>query len=432
MSPVWKIATLTASPGFGSGAAAPSGAAATGKLCSTRGTTSRPARFTCPRRALGARFGFFAPKRGWTAVPAAPLVTCTMGHGPASITVTGTCVPSSLKRRAMPSLRPMSAFIRQLLHLDLDIHASRQIELRERIDRLRAGIQNIDQPLVRLQLELLAALLIDVRAPQHGPELPLGRQRDRSGDLGAGLFGRAHDVGRGLVDQRVVERFETDADLAGHRSSNRYFLIFVTTPAPTVRPPSRIAKRRPSSIAIGVISSIAIFVLSPGITTFLSGPQPTISTSSPTLILPRSIRPVATVPRPVIENTSSTGIRNGLSTSRLGTGMLLSSAVSRSHTLGTHCLSPSMALSAEPRIIGTSSPGNSYFERSSRTSSSTRSSSSASSTKSHLFRNTTIAGTFTWRASRMCSRVCGVGPSTADTNRIAPSLWAAPVIMFFT
>src|SRR5690606_24503256 len=34
--------------------------------------------------------------------------------------------------------------------------------------------------------------------------------------------------------------------------------IFVTTPAPTVRPPSRIAKRRPSSIATGVIRSIVI------------------------------------------------------------------------------------------------------------------------------------------------------------------------------
>ena len=31
--------------------------------------------------------------------------------------------------------------------------------------------------------------------------------------------------------------------------------IFATTPAPTVRPPSRMAKRRPSSIAIGLISS---------------------------------------------------------------------------------------------------------------------------------------------------------------------------------
>ena len=38
----------------------------------------------------------------------------------------------------------------------------------------------------------------------------------------------------------------------------------------------------------------------------------------------------------------------------------------------------------------------------------------------------------TWRASRMCSRVWGIGPSAAETTRIAPSIWAAPVIMFFT
>ena len=44
-----------------------------------------------------------------------------------------------------------------------------------------------------------------------------------------------------------------------------YSLILVTTPEPTVRPPSRIAKRRPSSIAIGVISSTSISTLSPGI-----------------------------------------------------------------------------------------------------------------------------------------------------------------------
>ena len=37
----------------------------------------------------------------------------------------------------------------------------------------------------------------------------------------------------------------------------------------------------------------------------------------------------------------------------------------------------------------------------------------------------------TWRASRMCSRVCGIGPSAAETTRIAPSIWAA-VIMFLT
>ena len=44
--------------------------------------------------------------------------------------------------------------------------------------------------------------------------------------------------------------------------------------------------------------------------------------------------------------------------------------------------------------------------------------------------NTTIDGTFTCRASKMCSRVCGIGPSSAATTRIAPSICAAPVIMF--
>ena len=43
-----------------------------------------------------------------------------------------------------------------------------------------------------------------------------------------------------------------------------YSMISVTTPDPTVLPPSLIAKRSPSSIATGVISSISITTLSPG------------------------------------------------------------------------------------------------------------------------------------------------------------------------
>ena len=49
--------------------------------------------------------------------------------------------------------------------------------------------------------------------------------------------------------------------------------------------------------------------------------SPTISTSSPTFTIPRSTRPVTTVPRPEIENTSSIGIRNGWSIGRSGCGM---------------------------------------------------------------------------------------------------------------
>ncbi len=45
-------------------------------------------------------------------------------------------------------------------------------------------------------------------------------------------------------------------------------------------------------------------------------PRPTISILSLILTTPRSTRPVATVPRPEIEKTSSIGIKKGLSTSR--------------------------------------------------------------------------------------------------------------------
>jgi len=43
-----------------------------------------------------------------------------------------------------------------------------------------------------------------------------------------------------------------------------YSIIFATTPAPTVRPPSRTAKRKPSSMAMGYIISASTVTLSPG------------------------------------------------------------------------------------------------------------------------------------------------------------------------
>jgi hypothetical protein len=54
--------------------------------------------------------------------------------------------------------------------------------------------------------------------------------------------------------------------LRRNRHGATYSTISVTTPAPTVRPPSRIANRNPFSSAIGVINSTAIATLSPGIT----------------------------------------------------------------------------------------------------------------------------------------------------------------------
>jgi len=50
------------------------------------------------------------------------------------------------------------------------------------------------------------------------------------------------------------------------QEAEAYLMIFVTVPAPTVRPPSRMAKPRPSSMAIGWISSTVTSVVSPGMT----------------------------------------------------------------------------------------------------------------------------------------------------------------------
>ena len=65
--------------------------------------------------------------------------------------------------------------------------------------------------------------------------------------------------------------------------SSSYEIISVTTPDPTVRPPSRIAKRTPLSIAIGAISSISIAILSPGIT--ISVPSGSLQTPVTSVVL---------------------------------------------------------------------------------------------------------------------------------------------------
>ena len=59
-----------------------------------------------------------------------------------------------------------------------------------------------------------------------------------------------------------------------------YSMMDATTPAPTVRPPSRIAKRKPSSIAIGWSNSTSIVILSPGITISVPAGNSTVPVTS--------------------------------------------------------------------------------------------------------------------------------------------------------
>ena len=65
---------------------------------------------------------------------------------------------------------------------------------------------------------------------------------------------------------RVILRLDTTLSCDNKSIFRLYYsMIVATLPEPTVRPPSRIAKLRPCSIATGWISSIVISTLSPGI-----------------------------------------------------------------------------------------------------------------------------------------------------------------------
>src|ERR1041385_507591 len=192
-SPGAKIWTVTSAPGAG---ASPTSS----KLLSTWGAASRPAFFAWPSSGFFARLFRRAPRQG-----------------PAWMIDTGTAVPSSLKTRVMPSLRPMSPLVIGSPDLDLDIHPGGQVELGQRVHRLGPRVVDVHQALVGPELELLPALLVDMRAPEHRPPLGLDRQRDRSGDLRPGLLHRAHDVGGRLVEDHVVEGLEADSDLTSHR-----------------------------------------------------------------------------------------------------------------------------------------------------------------------------------------------------------------------
>ena len=113
--------------------------------------------------------------------------------------------------------------------------------------------------------EVLTAVLVLVGTANHRVTVLLGRQRHGTLYSGTRALHRLDDLRGRLVEDLVVVRLESNANLLllGHSS---YFRILVTRPEPTVRPPSRMEKVSPSSIAIGLPRFTTISVLSPGMT----------------------------------------------------------------------------------------------------------------------------------------------------------------------
>src|SRR6201994_216556 len=139
----------------------------------------------------------------------------------------------------MPSLAPRIPLtclsMSGSLQLDLDVDASRQVEAHERVDRLRSRVDDVDQPLVRAHLEVLARVLVLVRRTDHAETVDLRGQRHRACNLSPGTRDRLDDLPRRGVDDLVVIGLEPDADLLsrhdGFCSFSRCRYVRCPTPA---------------------------------------------------------------------------------------------------------------------------------------------------------------------------------------------------------
>src|SRR4029077_1207195 len=157
-----------------------------GKLCFPRcpfmGWVRRDSFMNSTRPICAASY----PSRVW-------VLCCVTTQGPACGTVAGCTSPLSSKSCVIPTFLPripvtfaISILLRKLnqlkltadhksrrlfvflaKRLDLDVHTRRQVELHQSVHGLLRGLQNIEQPLVSADLELLARFLVNVRRTQY-------------------------------------------------------------------------------------------------------------------------------------------------------------------------------------------------------------------------------------------------------------------------
>lgn len=92
----------------------------------------------------------------------------------------------------------------ELSALDLDIHATGQVEAHKRVDRLVRRLQDVDEPVVGAKLEVLHRLLVDVWTTNYAKASNVRGKRNRPANSGAGPLGRVGDLLCGLVDNPVI------------------------------------------------------------------------------------------------------------------------------------------------------------------------------------------------------------------------------------
>ena len=119
--------------------------------------------------------------------------------------------------------------MRRNLGLDLHEDAGRDDEAVERFDRAGGGLEDVDDALVRPHFELLAALLVDVRRPQHRVALDARGDRDRTTNPGIGALGVLDDFLRRGVQRPVVVGFHPNSNPRHNFSVSRSLVVSSVT-----------------------------------------------------------------------------------------------------------------------------------------------------------------------------------------------------------
>src|SRR6218665_414423 len=117
-----------------------------------------------------------------------------------SMTVTGTTRLFSSQTWVMPSLVPSRPFTFLVVadtvtsELDLDVNIGRKVEPHERIDSLRRRVNDVDETLMGAHFEVLAAVLVLVGGTDDTHHVLLCRKRHRADDGRTRAGHRADDL----------------------------------------------------------------------------------------------------------------------------------------------------------------------------------------------------------------------------------------------
>ena len=92
--------------------------------------------------------------------------------------------------------------------MDRDVDSSRQVQFFQFVDSLHVWLDNIDQPLVGADFNLIHRFLVDVRRTINCVFFYSGRQWNGAAYSGSGAFSSIYDIGCRLIDHSVIVAFE--------------------------------------------------------------------------------------------------------------------------------------------------------------------------------------------------------------------------------